>query len=161
MPEGFDDVQWLERTRADADVAAWLGLIPYARRIGVSALPDPDGEGLLFRLEPEPGNVGNVLLPALHGGVVAAFMETAATLDLLLATRSPRLPHVVDLSIDYLRTARVVPTLARCRMLREGRRLANVQVSAWQQDEAQPVATARLHFVLADPVQRRAAQPGG
>jgi len=161
MPEGFDDGQWLERTRADADVAAWLALIPYARRIGVSAEPDPDGEGLRFRLEPWGGNVGNVLLPALHGGVVAAFMETAATLDLMLATRSPRLPRIVDLSIDYLRTARTVPTFARCSLLREGRRLANVRVSAWQQEASAPVATARLHFVLADPGRVGPEDPGG
>ncbi len=90
MREGFDNVEWLARTRAEGDVAAWLALVPYARRIGVSVLPDPQGEGLLFRLAPREGNVGNVLLPALHGGVVAAFMETAATLDLMLATRAPR-----------------------------------------------------------------------
>ncbi len=151
MREGFDNVDWLERTRAEGDVDAWLALIPYARRIGVSTLPDPQGEGLLFRLDPREGNVGNVLLPALHGGVVAAFMETAATLDLMLATRMPRLPRIVDISIDYLRTARLAPTLARCSLQREGRRMGNVRVCAWQESETTPVATARLHFVLGDP----------
>lgn len=153
MREGFDNVEWLARTRAEGDVEAWLALVPYARRLGVSTLPDPQGEGLLFRLAPCEGNVGNVLLPALHGGVVAAFMETAATLDLMLATRAPRLPRIVDISIDYLRTARVTPTLARCRLLREGRRMGNVRVCAWQESEAVPVATARLHFVLGDPAE--------
>ncbi len=148
MSEGFDNLAWLERTRAEGDVAAWLLLIPYARRIGVSVETDSAGEGLCFRLEPHAGNVGNILLPALHGGVVAAFMETAATLDLMLAAREARLPRIVDLSIDYLRTARAVPTFARCSLLREGRRLANVRVSAWQEHESSPVATARLHFVL-------------
>lgn len=151
MRDGFSDVEWLARTRAEGDIEAWLALVPYARRIGVSAIPDPHGDGLLFRLAPREGNVGNVLLPALHGGVVAAFMETAATLDLMLATRAPRLPRIVDISIDYLRTARVAPTLARCTLLREGRRMGNVQVTAWQESEAVPVATARLHFVLGDP----------
>ena len=151
MFEGFHDATWLERTRAEGGIAAWLALIPYAQRIGVSAAPDPTGEGLLYRLEPREGNVGNVRLPALHGGVVAAFMETAATLDLMLAARELRLPRIVDVSIDYLRAARVEPTLARCHLLREGRRLANVQVSAWQRREAEPVATARLHFVLGEP----------
>lgn len=155
MREGFDNVEWLARTRAEGDVEAWLAMIPYARRIGVSTVSDPQGEGLLFRLDPREGNVGNVLLPALHGGVVAAFMETAATLDLMLATRAPRLPRIVDISIDYLRTARVAPTLARCSLLREGRRMGNVHVCAWQESEAVPVATARLHFVLGDP-----AKPG-
>lgn len=151
MREGFDNVEWLTRTRAEGDVEAWLTLMPYARRIGVSAIPDPGGEGLLFRLEPRESNIGNVLLPALHGGVVAAFMETAATLDLMLATHVPRLPRIVDISIDYLRTARMAPTLARCSLLREGRRMGNVRVSAWQEHEAAPVATARLHLVLGEP----------
>ncbi|WP_051530294.1 PaaI family thioesterase [Halomonas halodenitrificans] len=151
MPEGIRGVEGLSGPRNGVDLSAWLELMPYARRIGVSALSDPEGEGLLFRLDPRPGNVGNIMLPALHGGVVAAFMETAATLELMLATREPRLPKVVDVSVDYLRTARLVPTHARCSLLREGRRLANVTVSAWQKEETAPVATARLHFVLGDP----------
>lgn len=151
MPEGFHDVAWLARTRAQGDVAAWLERLPYARHIGVSASPDGAGDGLVFHLEPREYNIGNILLPALHGGVVAAFMETAGTLDLMLSVREPRLPRIVDFSIDYLRTARVVPTHARCQLLREGRRLANVQVTAWQESEEQPVATARLHLVLNSP----------
>nr|WP_298250846.1 PaaI family thioesterase [uncultured Halomonas sp.] len=156
MPEGIHGVERLSGPRHAGDLSAWLALMPYARRIGVSALPDPEGEGLLFRLDPRPGNVGNIMLPALHGGVVAAFMETAATLELMLAIREPRLPKVVDISVDYLRTARLVPTHARCSLLREGRRLANVTVSAWQKEETAPVATARLHFVLKDPDSGRA-----
>ncbi|MGQ4879526.1 PaaI family thioesterase [Billgrantia sp. LNSP4103-1] len=149
MPEGFHDVAWMTRTRAQGDVAAWLERLPYARHLGVSASVDAAGDGLVFHLEPREHNIGNILLPALHGGVVAAFMETAGTLDLMLSAREPRLPRIVDFSIDYLRTARVVPTHARCRLLREGRRLANVQVTAWQEAEDRPVATARLHLVLA------------
>ncbi|MCE8018259.1 PaaI family thioesterase [Halomonas sp. MCCC 1A17488] len=151
MPEGFHDVAWLARTRARGDVAAWIERLPYARHIGVSVTSDAEGDGLIYHLEPREHNVGNILLPALHGGVVAAFMETAGTLDLMLSAREPRLPRIVDFSIDYLRTARVVPTHARCRLLREGRRLANVQVTAWQASESQPVATARLHLVLGVP----------
>ncbi|MBD3895925.1 PaaI family thioesterase [Halomonas sp. ML-15] len=141
--------EWLAHTRERGDLEAWLSLVPYARRIGVSA--EIDEQGVLFHLAPQQGNVGNVLLPALHGGVVAAFMETAAALDLMLATREPRLPKTIDFSIDYLQAARLAPTQARCRLLREGKRMANVQVTAWQQSESQPVATARLHFALSDP----------
>src|SRR5690606_30562708 len=151
MTEDFRNIDWLADTRERGDVAAWLAQIPYARHIGVSVQSDAAGETLLFRLAPLEGNIGNILLPALHGGVVAAFMETAATLELMLSAREPRLPRIVDLSIDYLRTARVVPTFARCSLLREGRRLANVRVCAWQESETMPVATARLHFVLGEP----------
>lgn len=139
---------------SSADIDTWLATAPYARRLGISAMDAPDGEGLLFCLEPRDGNIGNILLPALHGGVVAAFMETAATLDLMRVARTQALPRIVDMSIDYLRTARVVPTFARCEVLRQGRRLANVRVSAWQDDPAAPVVTARLHFMTASSQQR-------
>jgi uncharacterized protein (TIGR00369 family) len=148
MIDDFHDAAWLERTRAEGDVAAWLERVPYARFLGVSASPDTEGDGMVFHLEPHVHNIGNILLPAIHGGVVAAFMETAGTLDLMLAARAPRLPRIVDFSIDYLRAASAVTTHARCSLLREGRRMANVQVSAWQEREEEPVATARLHFVL-------------
>lgn len=161
MSDAFNDSEWLVQTGEPAEVEAWLARIPYAQRLGISAAADPEGEGLQFRLEPRAGNVGNILLPALHGGVVAAFMETAATLGLMRLARAPALPRIVDLSIDYLRTARAVPTFARCEVLREGRRLTNVRVSAWQEDPAAPVATARLHFVLGNSTRSNAQTPQG
>lgn len=148
MSETYDARQWLERTRASGDPSALLEMIPYARHIGVSVAED--AQGLVFGLAPHAHNIGNVLLPALHGGVVAAFMETAGTLELMLAAHTVRLPKIIDFSIDYLRTARQVPTHARCLLVREGKRLANVRVVAWQQDETQPVASARMHFLLAE-----------
>lgn len=156
MIDDFHDVAWLEKTRAEGDVAAWLERVPYSRFIGVTTSPDDRGDGMIFHLEPHAHNIGNILLPAIHGGVVAAFMETAGTLDLMLATRAPRLPRIVDFSIDYLRAARAVHTHARCSLLREGRRMANVQVTAWQEREEEPVATARLHFVLSASEERSA-----
>lgn len=148
MSEIRDSRQWLERTRASGDLGALLEEIPYARHIGISATEDE--QGVLFELAPHSHNIGNVLIPALHGGVVAAFMETAGTLELMLAARSARLPKIIDFSIDYLRSAQQKPVRARCTLVREGKRLANVRVIAWQQDEAQPVASARMHFLLAE-----------
>ncbi|MBH8580276.1 PaaI family thioesterase [Halomonas pacifica] len=140
---------WLAETHAHGDIAAWLDAIPYARRLGIE--PVGSGSAPLYRLAPKPENIGNPLLPALHGGVVAAFMETAGLLELMRVGESPRLPKLIDFAIDYLRSARVVPTLARCEITREGRRLANVSVVAWQEDEARPVARARLHALLVSP----------
>lgn len=148
MSQSPDARQWLERTRASGDLSELLDEIPYARHIGVSVAED--SQGLVFSLAPHAHNIGNILLPALHGGVVAAFMETAGTLELMLVARAARLPKIIDFSIDYLRTAQQVPTQARCMLVREGKRLANVRVIAWQRDEAQPVASARMHFLLGE-----------
>ena len=148
MAQSPDTRQWLERTRASGDLSELLDEIPYARHIGIGVTED--SQGLVFSLAPHAHNIGNILLPALHGGVVAAFMETAGTLELMLAARAARLPKIIDFSIDYLRTAQQVPTRARCTLVREGRRLANVRVIAWQRDDVQPVASARMHFLLAE-----------
>ncbi|MBR9771163.1 MAG: PaaI family thioesterase [Halomonas sp.] len=139
----------LERGRASGEINAWLGEVPYADFIGVRE--DRDEHGRRFVLETRPHNVGNPMLPALHGGVVSAFLETAAALDTLAQTREPRLPRLVNVTVDYLSSAGVKPTFARCRLVREGRRMANVEAWAWQDDEDAPVARARLTYVLGAP----------
>ncbi|MDZ7810851.1 MAG: CBS domain-containing protein [Arhodomonas sp.] len=87
--------------RAAGDPDALVALIPYARLLGI-AFRDDGGE-LSFRLGFQEGNVGNPHLPALHGGVIGAFMENAAALHLLWREEAGRVPKVVDFSIDYLR----------------------------------------------------------
>ncbi|MGB2150693.1 MAG: PaaI family thioesterase, partial [Cobetia amphilecti] len=63
--------------------------------------------------------------------------------------REARLPKLIDFSIDYLATARGDQvTRIDCEVMREGRRMTNVRVSAWQKSREQPVASARMHFVL-------------
>ena len=112
------------------EVNAWLALIPYAQLIGVQA--EEQGEALIFTLTPKAENIGNPLLPALHGGVVAAYMETAAILNVMAYTQGLRIPKIIDFSIDYLRSAGVELTYARCDLERLGRRVLNVSITACQ-----------------------------
>jgi len=128
------------------DYEQLLGIIPYARLIGIEC--NRIGDELLFRLPASPDNVGNPLLPALHGGVIAGFMELAAALHLLIFTDTGRVPLIIDFSIDYLRAGLLRDTYARCQLWRQGKRVANVAITAWQGDEAQPIATARAHFKI-------------
>lgn len=133
--------------RARRDHAAVIDLIPYARFLGMDFLPEDDGR-LLFRLPFSERNVGNPAMPALHGGVVGAFMEHAAITQLLWDLETELLPRVVDFSIDYLRSGLAETAYARCRVLRQGARIANVSVETWQSDPGRTVATARGHFLL-------------
>ncbi|WP_440997197.1 PaaI family thioesterase [Arhodomonas sp. SL1] len=137
--------------RAAGDPDALVALIPYARLLGI-AFRDEGGE-LSFRLGFQQGNVGNPHLPALHGGVIGAFMENAAALHLLWREEAGRVPKVVDFSIDYLRPGRPETLWARCDVRRQGRRVANVGVRAWQVADGaeREVATARCHFLLSGP----------
>ena len=121
--------------------------IPYASFLGVKL--DEDTLGLLFRLPFEDRLVGNRDLPALHGGVVAAFMENAALLHLLhLEPKHIGIPKTIDFSIDYLRSAGPHESYARCEVTRLGRRVAQVQVRCWQEKPEVPVALARTHLLL-------------
>jgi uncharacterized protein (TIGR00369 family) len=121
--------------------------IPYAAFLGIRIARDTDG--LLFQLPYAERLVGNMALPALHGGVVAGFMENAALLHLMyLEPRQVGIPKTIDFSIDYLRSAGPRESFARCEVTRLGRRVAQVQVRCWQQNPAVPVALARAHFLL-------------
>jgi uncharacterized protein (TIGR00369 family) len=95
-----------------------------------------------------PHLVGNVMLPALHGGVVGAFLEMCALAQLSVSEPAPRRPRTIDITIDYLRPARALTTYARAEVRKVGRRIAHVQAEAWQEDRAQPVAALRGHFAL-------------
>lgn len=121
--------------------------IPYAVYLGVQV--DSDERGLFCRMPFLDRLVGNKSLPAIHGGVVAGFMENAALLHLLhLEPSHIGIPKTIDFSIDYLRSAGPRMSFSRCEVTRLGRRVAQVQMRCWQEDESVPVAIARAHFLL-------------
>lgn len=135
----------IEGSASAVTVTQWLSRIPYARFMDVQV--HEAAEGLSFVLAPHRHNVGNPALPALHGGVIAAFMETCAVLDVMAHTGGRQVPRVVDFSIDYLRSGQLKPTYARCQMNRLGRRVVNVSITAWQTDESKPITMARAHLI--------------
>jgi acyl-coenzyme A thioesterase PaaI-like protein len=141
----------LQQAHELGDYASLLHLIPYAKLIGVEC--SRVGDDLLFRLPANKDNIGNPLLPAIHGGVIAGFMELSAALHLLVFTGSPGVPKIIDFSLDYLRAGQFRDTWARCQVCRQGRRVANVAVTAWQSTEAEPIATARAHFKIDEPLK--------
>jgi uncharacterized protein (TIGR00369 family) len=129
------------------DPAALLAAIPFCRHMGISA-EVADGELTLF-LPYSPILIGNPVLPALHGGAIGAFLETAAIAQVIWELGGTHLPKPVDITIDYLRSGRAVDSRARARIAKRGRRVVNVHAELWQEDAAKPVASLRGHFLLA------------
>ena len=117
---------------------------PYARFLGLRA-EAAAVDDLVVVLPFAERLIGNPILPALHGGVVASFLELAALARLDAAGRRAR---TIDITVDYLRPARPLTTYAEPRILKLGRRAANVTVEAWQDDRASPVAALRGHFLI-------------
>jgi len=80
-----------------------LHAIPYCRHLGARGEVK---DGVLTLVMPfAPHLIGNMTIPALHGGVIASLLETAAIAQLAWETSSAGLPKPVDIAIDYLRTA--------------------------------------------------------
>lgn len=123
-----------------------LKLIPYACFLGVTLETSP--EGLVCVLPFRDDIVGNAALPAVHGGVVGAFLELTALIQVLEQSESDRVPKPINFSVDYLRSAGPRDTRGRAEIVKHGRRIANVRVLAWQDDPARPVAAGIGNFLL-------------
>lgn len=139
-------VDAIAAAKQSGDYSLVLAEIPYMRFLGLSVRPADDG--LLCVLPADPKFIGNPRLPALHGGVVGALLESAAIVQLIWAAEAAHVPKTIDLTIDYLRSAKPVETFARGLVTKHGRRVANVRVEAWQDDPLKPVAAAHAHFLL-------------
>jgi len=74
----------------------------------------------------------------------------SAAMHLLMFLDTPTMPKIVDFSLDYLRAVKGGrDTFAECQVIRQGSRVANVIINAWQTRREEAVATARAHFLLA------------
>jgi uncharacterized protein (TIGR00369 family) len=135
---------------ATVDLNAILAGSPFGRFLAIEA--QLDTRGVLAILPVRDELVGNVMLPALHGGAVASFLEIACLLQLAHETGTTAPFRAIDINVEYLRPARRETTFARARIRRLGRRIATVHAEAWQQDEDKPVCLVQSHLRLPESV---------
>lgn len=133
-----------------ADIQQIIATSPFSRFMGIET--QVDERGVLAIMPARPDLIGNTMLPALHGGGIAAFLEITCLLQLAheMGTTAPA--RSIDFSVEYLRPGRPETTFARAVVRRMGRRVATVHSEAWQRDEASPICLVRCHFRL--PEQR-------
>jgi uncharacterized protein (TIGR00369 family) len=136
----------LTRAKSHDDWQPLVDAIPFARFLGLAVRVENGRAICTMRFDPKL--VGNYTIPALHGGTLGALLESAAVFSLFHAHEAIALPKIITVTIDYLRSARAVDTHATATITKQGRRVTTVQASAWQEDEAKPVATANAHFLL-------------
>lgn len=139
----------VRQVRRSRDYPKLTDAIPYTRYMGIG-VENLAGE-MLCRMAYSPKLIGNSLLPALHGGTLGALLESAAVFELLLQTDTERVPKVISLTVDFLRSGKPQDTFAKALITRQGRRVANVRVEAWQDDRTRPIASAHALFLLAEP----------
>ncbi len=154
------------KNRRDKALAAMVGGVPYIRFMGVHF--DRRGDELTAVMSYDEKLIGNPMLPALHGGATASFLEVTAIVNLgfqmlwddiesgaldaeaLTPETLPRMPKTIDFTVDYLRSGLPRDAYARARVNRSGRRYASVHVEAWQDNHARPFAQATGHFLMPD-----------
>jgi len=139
-------LELVRQAQESGDYQPLVDLIPYARVLGVQCACY--GEEIIFRLPANPGNIGNPTIPAIHGGVIASFMELTALFQLTLQLPQPGLAKIIDFSLDYMRAGLDRDTFAICDVSRQGRRVGSCSVLAWQERKSKPIAQARAHFLL-------------
>lgn len=155
------------KQRRDATLRALVEGVPYIRYLGIQF--ERRGDELTGILPFDQKLIGNPMLPAIHGGVTAAFLEVTAIITLSwtylwedvesgaikpeeLSTHGlPRLPKTIDISTDFLRSGLPRDAYARARINRSGRRYASVHVEAWQDNRDRLFAQATGHFLMPQP----------
>ena len=154
----------LIKQRRDRALAVLVDGVPYIRFLGVQF--DRRGDELTAILSYDAKLIGNPLLPALHGGAIASFLEVTAIMELsfnllwddvesgrtdaetLSPATLPRLPKTIDFTVDYLRSGLPRDAYARARVTRQGRRYASVHVEGWQDNRQRLFAQATGHFLM-------------
>ena len=136
----------IEAARKSGDLQPLVEAVPYFRWMGLRI--DRQGEELLTVMPYQEMLIGNPMLPALHGGTIGAFLESAAMVSLIGAMATPKLPKIINITIEYLRPGRPMDSYATGIVTKQGRRVANVRAYAWQQDRDKLIATASTHFLI-------------
>lgn len=152
------------KSRRDSALNALVAGVPYMGWLGIRF--DRRGDELTAVLPFQDKLIGNPRLPAIHGGVTAAFLEVTAIIELSwssmwqdleegriapdaeVADSLPRLPKTIGFTVDYLRSGLARDLYARARVIRAGRRYASVHVETWQDNRARLVAQASGRFLM-------------
>ena len=145
-----------------------IGTIPYVDFMGITF--DRHGDELTAVMRFAEKLVGNPMIPALHGGAIAGFLEAVTAVELMSRLHSPekggpgqgriigdnedtgagrirKLPKTIDFSIDFLRPGLAETSYARARINRFGSRFVSVRAEAWQGQRDRLFAEATGHFL--------------
>lgn len=123
-----------------------MSIPPYAVLLGLSIEPGEIAPTLVM-----PFAMDVVGRPGfLHGGAIGGLLEMAAitALDQALDQEGGGRFKPIGITVDYMRGGRDKPTRARGIVTRLGKRIANVEAIAWQDDADNPIAKARTNYLI-------------
>ena len=122
-------------------------LSPYARLLDLRIVSHDDEDLIVMPFADDVTGRPNFL----HGGAIAGLLEFAAFTALAKALGEDQATmKPVTITVDYMRggAEALGDTFATARIERLGKRIANIEALAWQQDRAKPIAAARINFLI-------------
>jgi uncharacterized protein (TIGR00369 family) len=128
---------------APDDPSGLFAKSPFARCLGIRI-----GDDGTLVMPFSPKIIGNPILPAIHGGITGAFLETTAIVGVTRELAVSALPKPIGLTINYLRSGRALDSYASASIVKQGRRIVAFEAKAWQDDPTRPIASAFGHFML-------------
>jgi uncharacterized protein (TIGR00369 family) len=132
---------------APEDTTGLFANSPFARWLGIREHDQGTERGTLV-MPFSPKIVGNPILPAIHGGMTGAFLETTAVVGVTRELGASAAPKPIGLTVNYLRSGRALDSFASVSIVKQGLRIVAFEAQAWQDDRSKPIATAFGHFML-------------
>ncbi|MBA3677920.1 MAG: PaaI family thioesterase [Sphingosinicella sp.] len=127
-----------------------MNLPPYAELLGISTMRGDginDGDDLIWVMPFREEVIGRPGF--LHGGAIAGLLEFAALGTLYDALGDEDVTaKPINVTVDFMRGGADHETYATAAVTRLGKRVANVESHAWQQDRSKPIAAARINLLL-------------
>jgi uncharacterized protein (TIGR00369 family) len=117
--------------------SAWLGM----------TLESSDESGVVFRMPARPEILGSPSTGALHGGVIATLIDTAASYAVM--ARTGRSIATVDMRVDYHRPALSPEYRVEGSIVRLGRTMATADARVYD-DKGALVASGRAVLMHLD-----------
>ena len=119
-------------------------LPPYAKLLGLSTSRSEDETLWIMPFREEVvGRPG-----FLHGGAIAGLLEIVALGTLYEALEEGVVVKPINVTVQFMRGGVELETYAAASVTRLGRRVANVEAHAWQEDRTKPIASAQMNVML-------------
>lgn len=136
----------------------FMDAIPHSRHLGMKLTRIDNGMAEV-ELPYADFLVGDPKTGVVHGGVVSALMDTCCGAAVMSHPDSPMGTATIDLRIDYMRAAvpgQTIVAVAECYHVT--RSVAFVRATTYDDDRANPVATATGAFTVEQPRVKKASK---
>jgi uncharacterized protein (TIGR00369 family) len=132
----------------------FIQALPHSRALGMELTALGAGTATIA-MDYDPRFIGDPATGVLHGGAISALMDTASGASVMShpAAANAIATATLDLRIDYMRPATPGQRVtARAECFHVTRSVAFIRVTATDEDEGRPVASATGTFTLERPL---------